>query len=120
MNSYLARHGERVNKRKEEQRHEGQPPGPTAAQRLAALRRRIAARRDAHSGEAEVEDAIRDARTGGAQAAGALPSNEDAKMHFAPAALPRPADGAQRVAAAAAAAASDVAWHAVDLPPRAD
>jgi hypothetical protein len=118
MSAYLTRHGERVSKRKAEQIDGGPPHGPTAAQRLAALRRRIAARQHAASGEAPEGVGIRDARLGGTQAAGALPSNEDAKMHLAPAAVPHPADVDQRAETAASAAASIVAWHAVAKPSR--
>jgi hypothetical protein len=118
MSAYLARHSERVNRRKEEQRHVGPASGPTAAQRLAALRRRIVARHGAPRGEASEEVLIRDARVGGPEAAGATSSNEDVKMHLAPAAVPRLAHDDQRAETAATAAASSVAWHAVDEPPR--
>ncbi len=119
LNAYLARHGERVHKRKQEQRRDGPLPGLTAMERMAALRRRVADRQNAASGGGNEEILIRDSRVGGLEAAGAASSNEDGKMHYAPAAVPRLATDAQRAGTAAAAAASRVAWHAVDETPRA-
>ncbi len=120
LNADLARHGERVLKRRQEQRRDEPLPGLTASERMAALRRRVAERHSAVSGGDNEGLLIRDSRVGGLDAAGAVSSNEHGNMHLAPAAVPRRATDTQRAGTAAAAAARRVAWHALDETPRAD
>ncbi len=110
----LADHAERVNRR---ERNGDRAPQPTAAERMAALRRRLAERQANNRGGAttvaEAED-LQQPRTGGSTVhdARGTSSIEDAKIHFAhPEDADQPYDADQRTAQAPAAAASFAAWH---------
>ncbi len=110
----LADHAERVNRR---ERNGDRAPQPTAAERMAALRRRLAERQANNRGGAttvaDAED-LQQPRTCGSTVhdARGTSSIEDAKIHFAhPEDADQPYDADQRTAQAPAAAASFAAWH---------
>ncbi len=124
MEAYLGHHRERVQKRKEAEVMEGRSPAATAAQRLAAIRCRVANRQTGNrqSMDAANSSCLRRGDTADA-GAGSTKSTEDSKMHFesaAPAEDIRGGGADQLADTATSAAASGVAWHTVATTPRRD
>ncbi len=137
MDAYLERHRDRVKRRLEMDRLDGNQPAATAAERMAALRRRIAERRAAasHSTAADYLDRVTETdradpvaeapRRACTKSPGAPTSTEDDKIHLSlgdgiqgdPAwrrgSATVTADGGGTNGAAAA-EASRVAWHSLD------
>ncbi len=123
MEAYLGRHMERVRRKRAAEEVGGGPSTPTAAQRMEAIRRRVAERQ---AGDRRNRDAI--STTGGENAAGACTdsqqSSEDYKMHrdrAAPADHGEPGGGplAHAPPAAAEHAATFAAWHSSAASPTA-
>ncbi len=110
----LADHAERVDRRS---RDGGRVQQPTAAERMAALRRRLAERQAAydHGASVEVDGATQlqvSSSSAAARDAIGAPSIEDAKIHFEQKEnVAGEFDARARTAQAPAAAASFVAWH---------